>query len=194
MDKAARTKKFIIEKSAFLINKKGMAGTSLSDIMEVTQLAKGGIYGNFNSKEEICLESFSYLVNTLSNQMDKAIIAGGNTAKEKFFALLDFYSSNKTTEGGCPMLNFGTESDDTNPKMRARVKTAIREMQNKIYHLINAGVANNEISAKIDPKTFSIRVFALLEGGILCKRVLGINDQMKVIIEAIKREFESYLL
>ncbi|MEZ0131178.1 TetR family transcriptional regulator [Flavobacterium sp. LBUM151] len=61
MSKADRTRQFIIEASAPLINKKGMAGTSLSDIMEVTKLAKGGIYGNFESKEEICRESFLYL-------------------------------------------------------------------------------------------------------------------------------------
>ena len=40
MSKAERTKQFIIEKSAPIINKKGMAGTSLSDIMEATKLAR----------------------------------------------------------------------------------------------------------------------------------------------------------
>jgi hypothetical protein len=46
MTKAERTKKYIVEKAADLINRKGIAGTSLSDIMEATQLAKGGVYGN----------------------------------------------------------------------------------------------------------------------------------------------------
>ena len=56
--KAERTRQFIIEASAPIINKKGVAGTSLTDIMEATKLAKGGIYGNFENKEEICKEIF----------------------------------------------------------------------------------------------------------------------------------------
>ena len=197
MNKAERTRQFIIEKSANIINRKGMAGTSLSDIMEATKLAKGGIYGNFESKDEIYIESFTYLWESIASELDKVIMKG-NTAKEKFFNFLDHYNlkSNNTMsmEGGCPMLNFGTESDDTHPLMKENVKKAIREMQRKIFNVISDGVANNELSSAINPKEFSIKVFALIEGGILLRKVLESNSQMNIIIENIKKEFEDYLM
>jgi TetR/AcrR family transcriptional repressor of nem operon len=89
MTKAERTRQFIIEKAAPIFNQKGIAGTSMSDIMEATKLAKGGLYGNFESKEEICLESFKYLTDSLSDEIGRAI-AVKSTAKEKLFALLEF--------------------------------------------------------------------------------------------------------
>jgi TetR/AcrR family transcriptional repressor of nem operon len=66
MTKAERTRQFIIEKAAPIFNQKGVAGTSMSDIMEATKLAKGGLYGNFESKEEICVEAYKYLTECLS--------------------------------------------------------------------------------------------------------------------------------
>lgn len=193
MNKAERTRKFIIEKSASIINRKGMAGTSLNDIMEATKLAKGGIYGNFESKDEICLASFLYLSQTLANQMDRAV-AMGKTARERFFNLLEVYKNNKDAEGGCPILNFGVEADDTHPHMKENVKRAIRSSQKRIFDIVADGIANNEISSAINPKNFSIKAFAMIEGAILCRRVLESDEQMRIIMEAIGQEFESYLI
>lgn len=193
MSKADRTRKFIIETSAPLINKKGMAGTSLSDIMEATKLAKGGIYGNFENKEEICIESFLYLRSQLASKLDLAF-AKGKSAKEKLFNVLDVYSNDKNMTGGCPILNFGTEADDTNPVMREHVKKAILSAQKRFYNIVEDGIQNNELSSEINPEQFSIKTFAMIEGSILCRKVFGSNDQMHTVLESIKNEFERYVL
>ena len=103
MTKAERTRQFIIEKAAPIFNKKGIAGTAISDIMEATQLAKGGVYGNFESKDEICLEAFNYLTKSLGAAINQSM-EGKLSAKDKLFALLDFYSDRltKSNNGGCP--------------------------------------------------------------------------------------------
>lgn len=193
MSKADRTRQFIIEASAPLINKKGMAGTSLSDIMEVTKLAKGGIYGNFESKEEICRESFLYLRSQLAGKLDAAV-AQGTSAKARLFNLLSVYENDQNMMDGCPILNFGAEADDTNPVMKEQVKTAIRAAQKRVYTIIQDGINNKEVSAEINPEHFSIKFFAMIEGGILCRKVLGDNHQMVIILESIKNEFEKYVL
>ena len=193
MKKAERTRNFIIETSAAIINKKGMAGTSLSDIMEATKLAKGGIYGNFENKEEICEASFFYLTRKLAAVLDKAV-SEGESAKEKFFNLLEVYRGNKNLAGGCPLMNFGVEADDTNPTMKTNVKKAIQSSQKRIYNIIVDGVSHKELSAGINPKNFSVKVFTMIEGAILCRRILDSDEQMKIIMEAIKTEFEGYLV
>lgn len=193
MSKADRTRQFIIEASAPLINKKGMAGTSLSDIMEATKLAKGGIYGNFENKEEICVESFLYLRSQLAGKLDLAI-SQGNSAKAKLFNLLAVYENDKNMTEGCPILNFGVEADDTNPIIKEQVKNAIRSAQKRFYTIVEDGIKNKELSTEINAEHFSIKVFAMIEGGILCRKVLGNNQQMAIILESIKEEFEKYVL
>lgn len=193
MSKAERTKQFIIETSAPLINKKGMAGTSLSDIMEATKLAKGGIYGNFESKEEICMESFLYLRSQLATKLDTAI-SKGKSAKEKLFNLLNVYGDGKNMLGGCPLLNFGVEADDTNPVMKEQVKKAILSAQKRFFTIVEEGIQNKELSSEINSEHFSIKTFAIIEGGILCRKVLGNDDQMNIVLDSIKNEFERYVL
>ena len=60
MSKADKTKAFIIERTAPVFNAKGYAGTSISDLMDVTGLTKGSIYGNFENKDEVALAAFDY--------------------------------------------------------------------------------------------------------------------------------------
>lgn len=193
MKKAERTRKFIIETSASIINQKGMAGTSLSDIMEATKMAKGGIYGNFESKDELCRESFFYLTGKLALELDHAGSAG-ITARERFFNLLEIYKGNKHMVGGCPILNFGAEADDTHPEMKMYVKKAIQSSQKRIYRIIDSGVTAGELSPQIHPKNFSIKIFAMIEGAILCRKIMDSDEPMKIIMESIKKEFDTYLL
>jgi TetR/AcrR family transcriptional repressor of nem operon len=193
MSKAERTRQFIIETSAPLINKKGMAGTSLSDIMEVTKLAKGGIYGNFENKEEICMESFLYLRAQLASKLDLAA-SKGKTSKEKLFNLLNVYGNSKNMIGGCPIMNFGTEADDTNPIMKEQVKKAILSAQKRFFTIVEEGIQNKELSSEINPESFSIRTFAMIEGAVLYRKIFGIDDQMHIVLDSIRNEFEKYVL
>jgi AcrR family transcriptional regulator len=193
MSKGERTRQFIIEASAPIINKKGMAGTSLTDIMQATKLAKGGIYGNFESKEEICMESFLYLRSQLVSKLETAV-SQGKTAKEKLYNLLEVYRNDKNMVDGCPILNFGAEADDTNPVMKQQVKNAIASAQKRFFNIIEFGIANKELSTAINPEHFSIKVFAMIEGAILCRKVLESNHQTEIIMESIKNEFTTYLI
>lgn len=193
MSKAERTKQFIIEKSAPIINKKGMAGTSLTDIMEATKLAKGGIYGNFENKEEICKESFLYLRSQLAEKLNNAV-SQGKTAKEKLFKLLAVYNNRDNMTDGCPILNFGVEADDTNSFIKEQVKKAILSAQKRFFDIIELGIANKELSPEINPEQFSIKIFAMIEGAVLYRKVFDNNDQMNVVLESIKTEFERYVL
>ncbi|MCP2027803.1 AcrR family transcriptional regulator [Flavobacterium sp. HSC-32F16] len=193
MSKAERTKQFIIEKSAPIINKKGMAGTSLSDIMEATKLAKGGIYGNFENKEEICTASFLYLRSQLAVKLDHAL-AEGKSAKEKLYNILAVYGNKENMVGGCPILNFGVEADDTNPVIKEQVKKAIRSAQKRFFDLAEKGIANKELTPEINPEHFSIKTFAIIEGAILYRKVFDNEDQVKIVLESIKTEFEKYVI
>jgi TetR/AcrR family transcriptional repressor of nem operon len=191
--KAERTRQFIIEQAAPLINKKGMAATSITDIMAVTKLAKGGIYGNFENKEEICSEALGYLLTRLSDSINQAV-AGHESSKEKIFALLDFYQYRLTMNniGGCPMQNFGTEADDTNPVIKQHVAKAIRNSEQRIRKILQAGVRSGEFKPTLVPEKLAIKIFAMLQGAILVCRVLEDRSQMGIIAGQVREEIESY--
>ncbi len=192
MTKSEKTRRFIIEKSAAIFNKKGVAGTSISDLMASTKLAKGGIYGNFNSKEEISAEVFDYLISKVSSALDKAT-AGKATARESLFAILGYYEDSLATSemGGCPMLNFGTEADDTNPDLRGRVAKAIKKSQQRIARAIEEGKSAGEFDKRTDSSIFAIKMFTMIEGAIFVSRVTGNNGPMGTVVKVLKNEINT---
>lgn len=192
MTKAERTRQFIIEKAAPIFNRKGIAGTSMADIMEATKLAKGGLYGNFESKEEISLEAFKYLSKKLSDSISRRMDQK-TSAVEKLFAMLDFYVESSVQPGntGCPLLNFGTEADDTNPLLQKQVGEAIKRSQQRIAEILKKGRHDGEFGADLDTEKFSLKMFSMIEGGILVSKVQQNPKHMVHVVNMLKEEIKQ---
>jgi len=193
MTKAEKTRNFIIERSAPIINRKGVAGTSISDIMEATQLAKGGIYGNFESKEEICSEALYYLLKRIESSIS-ARMAGKTSAKQQLFAIFDYYNDTLDMEGnyGCPMLNFGAEADDTDPVIRQKVGAAIRDMEILFRTVVQRGIDQKEFDERLDAESYALKAFVMIEGGLWMSRVLHNKKKIRMVLTMLKEEIEGH--
>ena len=192
MTKAEKTRQFIIEQSAPIFNTKGVAGTAMSDIMEATKLAKGSLYVHFESKEDLAYCAVDYNLKSLT---DKMLGAAGNlkTAKAKLLSMMDFLGNplNPPIVGGCPMLNFGMEADDTNPIILQKVNKVMDAIQQTTMDLIEEGIQKGEFNNAWNASEFAIKSFAMIEGGILISRISGKRERMKVIINMLKNEIEA---
>lgn len=193
MSKSERTRQFIIEKAAPIINRKGMAGTSISDIMAATKMAKGGVYGNFESKEEICSEALDHLLKKTGVELDAAV-RGKSSFRDKLFAVLDYFKGTVGAEDryGCPMLNFGAEADDTNATIKQQVSRAITLTEDLLARLVQGGVDSGEFDKGFDAGQFSIKAFAMIEGGMWISRVQNNNKQIRALVDLLKKEIEEH--
>ena len=161
MTKGERTRQLIIEKAAPLFNKNGYAGTSLSDIMKVTGLAKGGVYGNFKNKDEIAAVTFEYAYNKIKNAILMKL-SGCTTSVEKLVNILHFYRSYIThppIEGGCPLLNTSVEADDSFPFLKTRARAAQNEMLGSLVQIFQAGKKNGELVENVQPQKEAENMF-----------------------------------
>ena len=192
MTKAEKTRQFIIETSAPIFNKKGVAGTTLSDVMKATQMSKGILYLHFEDKEDLskCVVTYN-LKQHLARTSDA--IQHFETAKDTFFALVDFLSRPFSTpvEGGCPMLNFGMEADDTNDAICQLVGSAVSEALEGITKILEWGVENGEFKTGWDYKTFAIKAYAVLEGGLLISRTTKDVSKINLLAGLLKKEVDE---
>ncbi len=192
MTKAEKTRQWIIEQSAPIFNTRGVAGTAMSDIMAATKLAKGSLYVHFESKEELAYSAVDYILDSFSAKITDS--AGRQTsAKAKLIAVVDKLTDPSTPPviGGCPLLNFGMESDDTNPVIREKVKKAINGLIKGIERIIDKGISNGEFRGNLNAKEFATKIFAMIEGGVLMSRVSGSPGQLTLIVHIIKKEIEA---
>ena len=73
MAKGKETRQLIIQKAATIFNTKGIAATSMSDIMEVTGLSKGSLYVHFESKDDLAEDAADYSLDILIQKITAAI-------------------------------------------------------------------------------------------------------------------------
>lgn len=196
MSKAEKTRQFIIEQTAELFNKKGYAGTSLSDITSATGLTKGSIYGNFENKDEVAKEVYLYNSKRLQNSFIGQLTSE-MTTREKLFAIVDIYR--KTWEinfsrGGCPHLNTAVEADDTMPYLKNEVNKNFESWANQFSKILEKGKTQNEIVESIDSQKYAYQFIALIEGGILLSKTMNNKTHLFNALERIEKIIDNELI
>lgn len=189
VSKSERTRQFIIEQAAHLFNQRGYAGTSLQDIMGATGLTKGGIYGHFESKEEIALAAFEFASGNILQLLSQTINAH-HTAVAKLEALLEFYKKyiiSPPITGGCPVLNTSVEADDTNPLLRASVVKVLNKMHRALEHIVQQGIRDGEFKADTKADQFAILFISMIEGGVMVAKAYGNPLYLHTVLKQLNR-------
>jgi len=195
MNRAEKTRQFIIEQTAPLFNTKGVAATAITDIMKVTNMAKGSLYVHFQNKEELSHCAVDWNLQQFTDKIS-AEAEKFTGARAKFFGLLDYLGDplNPPVQGGCPMMNFGMEADDTSPVIRKKVNQTICTVQEGMVDILEKGVTDGEFDPEWDYRSFAIKAYAMIEGGILVSRVSQDISQMKMLVGMLKDEIDQQFL
>jgi len=196
MGRAEQTREMIIEKSAILFNKKGVVGTSISDIIKETKVAKGCLYGHFENKEVLALAIVDYLIEKITKKA-ASLVDSKNTAKEKVGAFIEIFNSpvnNPFIDGGCPILNFGVDSDNTDPAIKKKVRASANLSTKTLESIMKTGIENGEFSSKLNPAKQALKIMAIMEGAMLLSRVMESDSKMDTLAEMVMSELELYAL
>ena len=197
MSKGKETKERILHKAAALFNTRGYAGASISDIMQVTGLKKGGIYNHFQSKDDLALQAFEYAVG-LIKQRYRGALKNKRHAVERLQGIISVFQDNidnPVVEGGCPLMNTAIESDDTHPVLRKRAQSVMDDWRNMVCRVIQKGISRGEICSEVNPDEVATVMNTLLEGSIMMsnlyddpihleRAIKHLNNYIKVELQA----------
>jgi TetR/AcrR family transcriptional regulator, transcriptional repressor for nem operon len=185
MSKGNETKEKILQQAAELFNQQGYAGASISDIMRVTGLQKGGIYNHFKSKDDLALQAFDFAIAQLK-QRYRDVLRNKHHAVERLQAMIDVFRSNikdPVIKGGCPILNTAIESDDTHPALRERTQQAMTSWRNLFCKVIQKGIENGEIRPTVDADEVTTIILSSLEGAVMMSKLYGDSIHIERIIK-----------
>src|SRR5580698_7254945 len=162
------TRRRIVEQSAAVFNRHGYSGTSISDLMEVTGLEKGGIYRHFESKQELAAAAFDYAWETVNEPLWRGL-ENCESAIDKLLLLVKNFVEQppRTLPGGCPLLNTAVDSDDGNPVLRSKARAALDQWRSSIAEIVRTGQRARELRREVDPVAVATLVIASLEGAVM---------------------------
>lgn len=196
LSKADKTRQLIIERSAPLFNTKGFAGTSMNDIMAATGLTKGGLYGNFESKDEIAALAFEYSYGKVRSELI-AVIKQQQTSREKLYAILNFYRSytiRPQIEGGCPVQNTAIDADDAYPFLKKKARQALNDMLGGLESIIQNGIRYKEFKASVQPRREAEIIYAQIEGAIMMAKLADDVNLLNRILDNLRTYIDNSLV
>ncbi|MEH2267639.1 MAG: TetR/AcrR family transcriptional regulator [Nostoc sp.] len=195
MTKGEETKTRILHQAAELFNQQGYAGSSMSDIMRVTGLQKGGIYNHFQSKDDLALQAFDFAIARIK-QHTRFALRSKRHAVERLQAIISVFSSfveNPPIKGGCPLLNTAVESDDAHPALRERAQQAMNSWLHLIRRIIETGIEKGEIRPEVSADEIATIIIATLEGAVMMSKLYGDSIHMHKVINHLNQYLETYL-
>ncbi|MBS1527488.1 MAG: TetR/AcrR family transcriptional regulator, partial [Bacteroidetes bacterium] len=146
----------------------------------ITGLTKGSIYGNFQDKDEVALAAFDHNMSQLIEQVRQMQLTE-RSATGKLKAFIQVYRNgiqSGVLSDGCPIVNMGTEADDTHSQLKDRVNDALARWHKSISAIIQQGKAQGEFRADADSAGFASLMIAMIEGGFTLSKISGDNSYL----------------
>src|SRR5467141_2523352 len=190
MRKGEQTRQEIIRKAAPIFNQKGYNGAALSDLMRATGLKKGGIYRHFDSKQELAGEAFEHAWKLAMDARFEGTNEIPNTV-DRLKQIVQNFRARRTSvvPGGCPLLNTAIDSDDGNPRLRAKARQALSSWLDRLREIAEEGKRRGEVRSDVDSAKLATLITSTLEGSHMVSRVQRKEDPLDLAC----RHLEEYL-
>ena len=190
MRKGEQTRQEIIHKAAPIFNQRGFDGAALSALMRATGLEKGGIYRHFDSKQQLAGEAFDYAWQLALDTRFGGTQEITNTVDRLKQIMWNFRDRRAgLVQGGCPLLNMATDSDDGKPELRAKARRAFNSWLGRLRSIVDEGQARGEIRPGVDSKELATLIVTSLEGGLMLERLQKNPEPLNIAC----RHLEEYL-
>ena len=161
---AGNIKQTMIERTAVLLAKKGLQGTSFSEILEASGAPRGSLYHHFpGGKDELVLAALEHAANQALGVLDRLAGKPAREVAEGFLSLWRSVLARSDFSAGCAVVavTVAAESED----LRARAAEILRSWREKLVTLFVAGGI-----PKKKARSLAASLVAACEGGVILAR------------------------
>ena len=195
--KGIQTRRKIVTESLQLFSVKGYYNTSVSDILAVSGLTKGGLYGHFASKEDIWYAVYEEAVSIWKGIVFKGIRNNSDPLKriEKFIENdMRDYLGTDVFEGGCFFLNMLVELSGQSASMSKQILRGFVRLSGLLRSWLQEADQKGMLRENLNLKEVSNFIIISLNGAAalyISSRDRNILDQtvqqLRFYIEQLKR-------
>ena len=190
--KGEQTRQEIIRKAAPIFNQKGYDGAALSDLMRATGLEKGGIYRHFGSKQELAGDAFDHAWKIAMETRFDGTEEIRNTVDRLKQIVRNFRDRRAgLVPGGCPLLNTAIDSDDGNPRLRAKARQALTSWLDRLQLIAEEGKQRSEVRSDVDSAKLAILIASTLEGSLMVSRLQRKEEPLDLACRHLEEHLET---
>ncbi|NGP46814.1 TetR/AcrR family transcriptional regulator [Bacillaceae bacterium SIJ1] len=184
-------KQEIILTARELMNSKGYRSTSISDILEASEIGKGQFYYYFSSKYDLGLA----VVENVINEWETHFFSIFETSEEpaaKLNEMLDknlaFYTDDLMMSG-CPIGNLACEMSEHDETFRQKIQYVFDRWIGAVEEALTGMVKEGRLDANMDTKKNAQAIVAMVEGGILLMKNQQDAHFLSNVFDVIRAQF-----
>lgn len=165
--KGELTRQKIIDKSLQLFSVKGYFNTSINDILQATELTKGGLYGHFSSKEDIWYAVYDEAVEIWKRNVFKGIRDNSDPLEriERFIENdMRDYLGGDVFDGGCFFLNMLVELSGQSATMSRQILRGFVRLSRLLRTWLEEADAAGALKDDLDLKEIANFILISLNG------------------------------
>ena len=190
--KGIQTRRKIINESLQLFSVKGYYNTSVSDILAVSGLTKGGLYGHFASKEDIWYAVYEEAVSIWKGIVFKGIRNNSDPLKriEKFIENdMRDYLGTDVFEGGCFFLNMLVELSGQSASMSKQILRGFVRLSGLLRSWLQEADQKGMLRENLNLKEVSNFIIISLNGAA----ALYISSRDRNILDQTVQQLRFYI-
>lgn len=186
--KGKETKAQILDAAIKLFSKKGFSKTSVSELLNETNLTKGGLYWHFENKDAIGLAVIqaikeTWLPHILYGVEDERDI------KEKILKIVDNrINMGKSDESASSLfIMLTTEAFQLEGGFKKELIILFNKWRDAIAKIIEEGIRKRLIRKGVDTQAMAATIIGTIEGALLISQLNKKALDYKMVSDSIKR-------
>jgi TetR/AcrR family transcriptional regulator, transcriptional repressor for nem operon len=191
--RGAATRARIVEAAAQLVGDRGVAGTSLDDIMAASETSKSQLYHYFADKDA--------LICAVVEQRAAAVIGFHESSLKTVRSLEDLrnwrdivvkLNRSRGGVGGCPIGSLASELSDRSEAARNRLADSLHAWETHFVAAFETMVERGELSETANLRGLAIAVMGALQGGLLLAQATRTSEPLELSLDMAMSYVASY--
>lgn len=191
--RGAITRARIVEGAAQLVGVRGVAGTSLDDIMAASQTSKSQLYHYFADKDALMCAVVEARADKVIDFQESCLKNVQSLADlRKWRDMVVKLNRTRGGVGGCPIGSLASELSDRSEAARALLAESFQIWESHLTVAFDAMVGRGELDAAVNRKALATAVMGALQGGLLLAQTMRSTKPLELSLDMALSHVERH--
>ena len=179
------TRARIVAAASELIGERGVAQTSIDDVIERARASKSQLYLYFDDRSALLRAVVSYNTDdVLAAQSPHLDSLETWTAIRTWFDSLIELQVERRGRGGCPIGSLVGQLAEADPEARAALDASFVRWEDHLRDGLRSMKARGKLDRRADPDELAIATMAAIQGGLLLTQIRRDPGQLAIALDA----------
>lgn len=188
------TRARIVAVAADLFFARGVAGTSVEDVLDAASVSASQVYHYFGDKNGLVRAVIEYRAESAPDPEAEPDGLDGIDKLDAWCAAAVAAQVKREFVGGCELGSLASELAETGDDVRRQLAAAFARWESPLLLGLRAMHRRGELSADADPDALAAALLAALQGGILLAQARRDSQPLRAALAAAMHHVRSFLV